>query len=71
MIFIILRMYCTYIHKTKFDSIRILVLCDIKNICKKLPFSKMSKTFILRHNNAEKLLTDWKKKLFNEFQVGN
>ena len=51
-----LRKPGTYIYKQKFDSIKI--LWNIKNL-KKWTILKLSKTFILRNNNAKKLLTDW------------
>ena len=51
-----LRKRGTYIYKQKFDSIKI--IWNIKNL-KKSTILKLSKTFILRNNNAKKLLTDW------------
>ena len=44
-----------------FDTIGISVLLDITNIWKKSTVSRISKTNILRNNNAEKLLTNLEK----------
>ena len=44
-----------------FDTIGISVLLDITNMWKKSTVSRISKTNILRNNNAEKLLTNLEK----------
>ena len=57
-------MYGTFIPNEKLDSIRISVFSDIfvKNM-KQSPISKLSRTFILHNNNAEKLLLHRIKKI--------
>ena len=55
------RILYVYTPSQKFNTIRILELLDIIKIWKKSTILKMSKTFILHNNKAEKLLSNRQK----------